>query len=178
MEQLPLVLLAAALVVAIAGWRARGAALHAVALVLLLLVAGAAWFAAVDGGLEAGEDGRRALVVSLAMVLAALGGGPVTSSVFALVDGGGSEVREGSVRRAGDVLRGGAWIGVLERAAVFGSVAVGWPEGAAVTLALKGLGRYPELRTETPGAAERFIIGTFTSVLWAAACAGVVRLLA
>jgi hypothetical protein len=41
-----------------------------------------------------------------------------------------------------------------------------------VVLALKGLGRYPELRTDTEGAAERFIIGTFTSVLWAVACTG------
>ena len=44
-------------------------------------------------------------------------------------------------------------------------------------LALKGLGRYPELRNAGTGAvAERFIIGTFTSVLWAAACAACVVL--
>jgi hypothetical protein len=41
----------------------------------------------------------------------------------------------------------------------------------AVVLAVKGVGRYPELRH--PGATERFIIGTLTSVLWAAAAAGV-----
>ena len=38
-------------------------------------------------------------------------------------------------------------------------------------LALKGLGRYPELRAaeaaSAPAPAERFIIGTFVSVLWA-----------
>ena len=82
------------------------------------------------------------------------------------------------MRRAGEVLRGGAWIGALERAAVFATLVAGWPEGLAVVLALKGLGRYPELRTETPGAAERFIIGTFTSVLWAVACAGAVLTMA
>ena len=72
------------------------------------------------------------------------------------------------------MLRGGAWIGALERLAVFAGLAAGWPEGLAVALALKGLGRYPELRDRDAarGAAERFIIGTFTSVLWAAACAG------
>ena len=38
-------------------------------------------------------------------------------------------------------------------------------------------GRYPELRNqEDTGAAERFIIGTFTSVLWAVACAGLATL--
>ena len=43
---------------------------------------------------------------------------------------------------------------------------------------LKALGRYPELRNQDhTGTAERFIIGTFTSVLWAAACAVLVHLL-
>ena len=45
-------------------------------------------------------------------------------------------------------------------------------------LGLKGLGRYPELRNqEHTGTAERFIIGTFTSVLWAVACAVFIHLL-
>ena len=46
-------------------------------------------------------------------------------------------------------------------------------------LALKSVGRFPDLRGDgTAGGAttERFIIGTFTSVLWAAACAGMVAL--
>jgi hypothetical protein len=41
-----------------------------------------------------------------------------------------------------------------------------------VVLAIKGLARYPELKATTSGAAERFIIGTFSSVLFAAAWAG------
>ena len=69
-----------------------------------------------------------------------------------------------------DVLHGGAWVGALERIAVVAALVAGWPEGIAVTLAVKGLGRYPELRA--PAAAERFIIGTFASVLWACGCAG------
>ena len=57
------------------------------------------------------------------------------------------------------------------------ALVAGWPEGTAVVLALKGLGRYPELRNAGTGAvAERFIIGTFASVLWAAACAACVVL--
>ena len=50
-----------------------------------------------------------------------------------------------------------------------------------MVLALKGVGRFPDLRGDaaTGGATtERFIIGTFTSVLWAAACAGMVALVA
>uniref|UniRef100_UPI0035E44C6C hypothetical protein n=1 Tax=Phytoactinopolyspora halotolerans TaxID=1981512 RepID=UPI0035E44C6C len=71
-----------------------------------------------------------------------------------------------------DTLRGGATIGVLERAAVVATLLAGWPEGLALILAVKGLARYPELRK--PAAPERFIIGTFASILWAAAVAGTV----
>ena len=75
------------------------------------------------------------------------------------------------------VLRGGTWIGVLERLAVTGSLLAGVPEGVAVVVAVKGLGRYPELR-ENPGASERFVIGTLASLLWSAVCGMVaVRLL-
>lgn len=74
------------------------------------------------------------------------------------------------------VLRGGAWIGVLERLATVVTLLAAWPEGLAVVLAVKGLARYSELRRPN-GAAERFIIGTFCSVLWAAACAGIAMLI-
>jgi hypothetical protein len=105
-------------------------------------------------------------VTVLAGVLAVAGGGLVTTQVFSLV-----EDPEG-VRRAGAVLRGGAWIGALERLGVYVALAAGWAPGLAIVLAVKGLGRYPELRNqEDTGVAERFIIGTFTSVLWAVACA-------
>lgn len=73
------------------------------------------------------------------------------------------------------VLRGGAWIGVLERLATVATLLAAWPEGLAVVLAVKGLARYSELRRPN-GAAERFIIGTFCSVLWASACAGIAML--
>lgn len=78
------------------------------------------------------------------------------------------------------ILRGGAWIGYLERAAISATVLAAWPSGIALVLAVKGVGRYPELRG--PGSAEAsapeaFIIGTLASVLWAAAGAGVATLL-
>ncbi len=76
------------------------------------------------------------------------------------------------VRAAETTLRGGRWIGMLERLAVYASVLAAFPEGIAVVLAIKGLARYPELKATEKGAAERFIIGTFASVLIAAACAG------
>jgi hypothetical protein len=108
--------------------------------------------------------------------LAVGGGGPLTTSVLALVDRGNTRAQ--STQQAGEVLRGGALIGSLERAAIYASLVAGWPEGLALVLAIKGLARYPELRSPdqptsvTPQAvAERFIIGTFTSVLWSVTCA-------
>ncbi|MDM8083911.1 hypothetical protein QUV83_03905 [Cellulomonas cellasea] len=69
--------------------------------------------------------------------------------------------------RARAVLRGGTWIGLLERVAVTGCLLAGESSGIAIVVAVKGLGRYPELR-ENPGASERFVIGTLTSMIWAA----------
>ncbi|RMI13112.1 hypothetical protein EBM89_05850 [Cellulomonas triticagri] len=87
--------------------------------------------------------------------------------------------RRGRRRRAGDGpdgdrararLRGGTWIGVLERLAVTGTLLAGEPGGVAVVVAIKGLGRYPELRGgDDPGVSERFVIGTLASLVWAGA---------
>ena len=134
---------------------------------------------AVISGVIADPDSLvgRLLVVEL-FAIAVAGGGPVTATVLWLVDRGS---RRADMDDASEVLRGGAWIGAFERAAVFATLAAGWPEGLAVVLALKGLGRYSELRGSaatpggppaTGGVAERFIIGTFSSVLWACAVAG------
>ncbi|KUG58032.1 hypothetical protein [Nesterenkonia jeotgali] len=71
------------------------------------------------------------------------------------------------------ILRGGTWIGILERLAITGAVFGGYPEAIAVVLAVKGLGRYPELRSwqaeQRAKATERFIIGTLASYIWAGA---------
>ncbi|MET3922128.1 hypothetical protein [Arthrobacter sp. UYEF20] len=74
------------------------------------------------------------------------------------------------------ILRGGAIIGVLERLAVCVAVLAGQPVAIAYVVAIKGLGRFAELK-ETPVAAERFIIGTLTSMLWAAGIAALAKLL-
>lgn len=64
-------------------------------------------------------------------------------------------------------LRGGTWIGYLERFAVTGLILVGYPAGIAILVAIKGLGRYSELKANT-GASERFVVGTLASTVWAA----------
>ena len=62
-----------------------------------------------------------------------------------------------------EVMRGGALIGVLERTVITASILAGQVALVAIVLAVKGLGRYPELKA-APAASERFIIGTLTSV--------------
>ena len=119
-----------------------------------------------------------ALTVLVLGVVALAGGGLLTTLVFRQVDRGDHVAptdEADSVEAAREVLRGGAWIGVLERAAVAATLLVGSAEGLVVVLAVKGLGRYAELRA--PAAAERFILGTLASALWAAACVGVAVLL-
>jgi hypothetical protein len=74
------------------------------------------------------------------------------------------------------ILRGGAIIGILERLAVCLAILTGQPVAIAYVVAIKGLGRFAELK-ETPVAAERFIIGTLTSMLWAAGIAAIVKVL-
>lgn len=69
-------------------------------------------------------------------------------------------------------LPGGLWLGLLERAGLYACVLAGFPAGIAVVLGVKSIGRYPELRTPTGSKGELFIIGTFASMLWAAAFAG------
>ncbi|WP_457966561.1 hypothetical protein M1E17_07585 [Arthrobacter sp. D1-29] len=74
------------------------------------------------------------------------------------------------------ILRGGAIIGVLERLGVCLAILTGQPVAIAYIVAIKGLGRFAELK-ETPVAAERFIIGTLTSMLWAAGIAATVKVM-
>ncbi len=120
----------------------------------------------------------RLLDPGIVVILGALAlavGGPIVTLVFRRIDSGHATTPgapDPSLVAAGRILRGGAWIGVLERLTVYASLVAGFPEGIAIALALKGLARYPELQAKTSAAAERFIIGTFLSVLWAAACAG------
>jgi hypothetical protein len=162
-EILVTLLVAVAAVVAVAGLVTRRAGRVVVCAMLGLLVV-----ALLVGWSVTSYHELDKVATVLAGVLAVVGGGLVTGQVFTLVED------PERMREAGAVLRGGAWIGALERLAVYVALVVGWAPGLAIVLAVKGLGRYPELRNqEDTGVAERFIIGTFTSVLWAVACAGV-----
>jgi hypothetical protein len=142
------------------------------------------WAAAVPSALLAGagvvawaagdpSDGLLEGATVAAVLAAVLAGGPVATAVLRAADPAAAGVAGGPQDPA--ILRGGAWIGALERAAVAAALLAGSAEGLAVVLAVKGLGRFAELRA--PAAAERFIVGTLASGLWAAACVGVAVLL-
>lgn len=116
------------------------------------------------------------LVVGLLMIAVALGGWPVTRFVFTLsarahirYEDQGIEERElGPTTRKDAGLRGGLWIGLVERFATSAAVVFGQPGLIAVIVAVKGLGRFKEL--STPEASEKFVLGTLTSLTWAALC--------
>ena len=63
-------------------------------------------------------------------------------------------------------MRGGTWIGVLEHIATTGSLLFGKTILVGIVVAVKGLGRWSELR-DNPGFNERFIIGALASLTWA-----------
>lgn len=143
--------------------------------------------------LQSSAPGPITTVVTLVMVaLAVVGGGSVASTVLDLATGGSvTRGLHGGILVAAhghpgdapsalpqrkEVMRGGATIGVLERLAVVAVIIAGYPEGLAVIIAIKGVGRFTELG-EAAEARERFIIGTLASWLWASSCAGIVLLL-
>lgn len=158
------------------------AVLYASAVIQLLLLGAAAALALASGG-----GAGWALAGPLAVVAATVGGGAPTTAILQLsfnashpehqrmLTGPEGEQVFNEEHESQPVLRGGAWIGVLERLAVASTLIMGWPEGLAIILAVKALGRYSELGKS--GAAERFILGTFSSQLWACACVGVAVLL-
>ncbi|KRE26332.1 hypothetical protein [Agromyces sp. Soil535] len=159
------------------------------------------WFAAVTLGIALmaaasisapAEFGFAPLVTVLAFTAAVFGGSPAAATALDLAMGasvapglhGGivvterptaDEQRRGIVAGARrEVLRSGLIIGILERVATAGTIIAGFPEGLAIVVAVKGVGRFTEL--EAPEARERFIIGTFASLIWACASALVVHL--
>ncbi|RYV52878.1 hypothetical protein [Pengzhenrongella frigida] len=114
-----------------------------------------------------------ALVVVGALAVSVVGGWVLTSAVLRLASrspDAGDDSGDGGPTGEGPeaALRGGTWIGVLERVAVTGALLAGYPAAIAFVIAIKGLGRYPELHKH-PGASERFVIGTLASMVWASA---------
>lgn len=169
------ILLGMVVIASLLGWWLRSPIWPGLALGILIVA-----IVVAARGPDAGTAGL-ILTTGLAVLVAGTGGGPLTKLVLRLAAASTTprtaEPGRPDPTPAEDILRGGAWIGFLERLAAATTIIAGWPEGLAVILAVKGLARYPELRSPGVGASERFIIGTFTSVLWAGASAVVVLLL-
>ncbi len=168
--------------------------------VLPVAVLAAALLAAAAAAGAAADDvsgWQRAAAAVLGVLVAVTAGSHVVRAVFRLTRREFRLVRAGAaatpppssdgaeleLEAPGSVLRGGAWIGYLERGAVSATLLAAFPEGLALVLAVKGVGRYPELRDagrdggRGADAPEEFIIGTLASLLWAAAAAGCATLL-
>lgn len=128
-------------------------------------------------------------LVALALAaLAIIGGNPVTVWVLDRASHGGVDdgahggilvpaVPTGApaaprAAKTREVLRGGTWIGYLERLAIVAAIAIGHHEIIAAVIAIKGLGRFSEL--DAPEARERFIVGTLVSLIWAALCGALI----
>jgi hypothetical protein len=123
-----------------------------------------------------------AVIALAAVAVSAFGGSPAVKTVLSLAspgreeegDAGGILIAVPHEDRKREVLRGGLTIGVLERIATTASILAGVPEAIAVVIAIKGVGRFSELGASE--AQERFIIGTFVSLGWAAVCGALAHL--
>ena len=157
-------------VVSVVAWRrpSRTLAILAAALLAVTLVVAAVLP-------EAAPSVVTAITAVAALAVSVAGGSPV---VRLLLDRTTFDEREGLhggvMVGEREVLRGGEVIGLLERLAVTGAILAGVPEALAVVIAIKGVGRFTEL-TDGP-VRERFIVGTLSSWIWAAAAAGLVLL--
>lgn len=121
----------------------------------------------------------------LGIAVATVGGNPFTRRALDIATGDRvRETADGGIlivasndadpEHARTLMRGGTVIGYLERIATVISIAVGFPEAVAAVIAVKGIGRFPELAESE--ARERFIIGTVASLLWAGVIGAIIRL--
>lgn len=105
-----------------------------------------------------------------AVVVTVVAGYWFTVGILAAASRGAARRNEGSgpsSKKAREALRGGRWIGYLERTGITLAIILGEPSGIALIIAIKGLGRFAELKGN-PDASERFVIGTFASTIFAA----------
>ncbi|WP_194420001.1 hypothetical protein [Microbacterium abyssi] len=124
-------------------------------------------------------------LTALGIAAATIGGNPFTRRALDIATGNRvRETEDGGIliiaahdadpEHARTLMRGGTVIGYLERVAAVAAIAVGFPEAIAAVIAVKGIGRFPELAE--PEARERFIIGTVASLLWAGVIGAIIRL--
>ncbi|WP_210493691.1 hypothetical protein [Patulibacter sp. SYSU D01012] len=144
----------------------RPVALVVGAVVVAVLATGPA--DAVDAARRAAADDHAWAVVGVGAVATVLSG-PLVALLL----------RPLAVRlpaRDVDQVEAGRVIGMLERAIVFGFLVVGAYGAAGLTVAAKGIARFPQFREEHEGYAEYVLIGTLASVALAAGGAALAAL--
>lgn len=120
-----------------------------------------------------------AIVIVAALILSATLGSPLVQLVFHLADKEGRTTKRKpadppEIFETPELLRGGLTIGILERTAITGLLLANFPTGIAAIVAIKGLGRFHELKGPNGAlASEKFVIGTLTSYLWAGLVAAI-----
>lgn len=87
------------------------------------------------------------LVAIAAAIIAALIGWPLVPLLLRLTHAGPGSKPERTGAEDVEVLRGGLWIGIVERALIAGAIVLGRPELMAVVIAVKGLGRFAEIKS-------------------------------
>ena len=85
---------------------------------------------------------REVLIVGVGAIVAVLGGGLLTVGVFRIVDRAApahpaDEDSDASVEAAAETLRGGAWIGALERLAIYAGLVAPWRSKVVAIRALR-----------------------------------------
>lgn len=114
-----------------------------------------------------------ALAVGLLLFLIVSGNGLVRAALRQETGSDGP-----AVQQTGPQLKGGRWIGPLERLTLTGLLAVGAYPVAAGLIAAKGIVRFPEIQAdhENGNKAEYFLVGSFVSWTLAVAAAGLLHL--
>lgn len=108
-------------------------------------------------------------IVVVAVIISVWLGGVLTVAVLRRASRSPDSAKHPETKTRG--LTGGRWIGKLERFGVTLSIIAGYPAAIAVIVAIKGLGRFPEIRRSSD-ASEKFVIGTLTSLLVSAVVGG------
>ena len=134
----------------------------------VLITGAVALLAAIGGPLGAPWSW---LAVGVAVTAAGVTGGTVTLTVLALAD---ASNRPGTTRVQRTVLRGGAWIGAPRTPGDVRHTAGRLARRAGRHRRRQGLRPLPGTEHRPGDRGDRgFIIGTFTSLGWAAVCAGI-----
>lgn len=127
----------------------------------------------------------RVVLVAAIVLVGTAHGSSVVAVAFRIADpprprtidlpGGPPSRRGDDLQPPPGTMRGGAMIGVLERAATIVALASGQPGAIAVVVAVKAIGRFGEL--DGPVMRERFLVGSLASISTSAAWGLVARLL-